>query len=98
MAKLDGYFDNVYHRNGKLFIKIGKCNEDLLRKRIRRINQTKNYNRFEEIIIVSLINGKESVTDYEDFKNLYNFETDDAYIEELRTIKHKVYLRLKGIK
>ena len=34
MAKLDGYFDNVYHRNGKLYTKIGKCNEDILRKRM----------------------------------------------------------------
>ena len=95
MAKLDGYFDNVYHRNGKLYTKIGKCNEDILRKRIKKINKSENLNRFSEILIISLLAGVESVRNYSEFKELYNFETDNETIQELRGIKHKVYLELK---
>lgn len=95
MSKLDGYFDNVYHRNGKLYIKISKCNEDILRKRIKKINKSENLNRFSEILIISLLSGVESVRNYSEFKKLYNFETDNETIMELRGIKHKVYLELK---
>ena len=95
MSKLDGYFDNVYHRNSKLYIKISKCNEDILRKRIKKINKSKNLNRFSEILIISLLSGVESVRNYSEFKKLYNFETDNETIMELRGIKHKVYLELK---
>ena len=96
MAKLDGYFDNVYHRNGKLYIKIGKCNEDILRKRIKKINKSENFNRFSEILIISLLAGVESVRNYSEFKELYNFNTEQETVIELRTIKHKVYLELKN--
>ena len=95
MSKLDGYFDNVYHRNSKLYIKISKCNEDILRKRIKKINKSKNLNRFSEILIISLLAGVESVRNYSEFKELYNFETDTETVQELRGIKHKVYLELK---
>ena len=95
MSKLDGYFDNVYHRNSKLYIKISKCNEDILRKRIKKINKSENLNRFSEILIISLLSGVESVRNYSEFKKLYNFETDNETIMELRGIKHKVYLELK---
>lgn len=96
MAKLDGFFDNVYHRNSKLFIKIGKCNEDLLRQRIKKITKSLAFYRFEEILIMSLVDGKESITDYGCFKTSKNFQSDNEAIKELRTIKHKVYLQLKG--
>lgn len=95
MAKLDGYFDNVYHRNGKLFIKIGKCNEDLLRKKLKSIYKKNKEERYSEIQIISLIDGKESIRDYLNFKTLYGFDTDEECIEELRTIKHKVYIEIK---
>lgn len=85
--KTDGYFDSVFHREGKLFLKIGKFNEDLLRKRLKA-------KKYDEILIISLVFGQESIQTYSEFKNINVFKTDKEAIKELRSIKHKVYLEL----
>ena len=83
-----GYFDKVYHRNGKLYKKVNK-------ESIQEMIDTVNSNSFssKDLLIVDITD--EEIRNYK--KMLLKLEAEN--IEELSVkldkLKYKVYLRLK---
>ena len=83
-----GYFDKVYHRNGRLYKKVTK-------ESIQEMIDVVNSNSFssKDLLIVDITDEK--IRDYK--KMLVKLEASD--IEELSIkldkLKYKVYLRLK---
>ncbi len=83
-----GYFDKVYHRNGRLYKKVTK-------ESIQEMIDVVNSNSFssKDLLIVDITDEK--IRDYK--KMLINLDAKD--IEELSIkldkLKYKVYLRLK---
>ena len=83
-----GYFDKVYHRNGRLYKKVTK-------ESIQEMIDVVNSNSFssKDLLIVDITDEK--IRDYK--KMLIKLEASD--IEELSIkldkLKYKVYLRLK---
>ncbi len=83
-----GYFDKVYHRNGKLYKKVTK---ESIQEMIDVVN-SKSFSS-KDLLIVDITDEK--VRDYK--KMLSRLEAED--IEDLSVkldkLKYKVYLRLK---
>ena len=83
-----GYFDKVYHRNGKLYKKVTK---ESIQEMIDVVN-SKSFSS-KDLLIVDITDEK--VRDYK--KMLSRLEAKD--IEDLSVkldkLKYKVYLRLK---
>ncbi len=83
-----GYFDKVYHRNGKLYKKVNK-------ESIQEMIDTVNSDSFssKDLLIVDITD--EEIRNYK--KMLLKLESEN--IEELSIkldkLKYKVYLRLK---
>ncbi|GGD38044.1 hypothetical protein GCM10012288_10160 [Malaciobacter pacificus] len=83
-----GFFDKVYHRNGKLYKKVTK---DSIQEMIDVVNCKSFSNK--DLLIVDITDEK--IRDYR--KMLEKLESDN--IEDLSVkldhLKYKVYLRLK---
>lgn len=83
-----GYFDKVYHRNGKLYKKV---NKESIQEMINAVN-SKSFSS-KDLLIVDITD--EEIRNYK--KMLLKLEAKN--IEELSVkldkLKYKVYLRLK---
>jgi len=83
-----GFFDKVYHRNGKLYKKV---NKESIQEMINTVN-SKSFSS-KDLLIVDITD--EEIRNYK--KMLVNLEAEN--IEELSVkldkLKYKVYLRLK---
>jgi CHASE2 domain-containing sensor protein len=83
-----GYFDKVYHRNGKLYKKV---NKECIQEMIDTVNSKSFSNK--DLLIVDITD--EEIRSYS--KMLENLESEG--IEDLSVkldkLKYKVYLRLK---
>lgn len=83
-----GFFDKVYHRNGKLYKKV---NKDTIQEMINTVN-SKSFSS-KDLLVVDITDDK-----VRNFKKML-IELDAKNIEELSIkldkLKYKVYLRLK---
>ena len=83
-----GYFDKVYHRNGKLYKKV---NKESIKEMIETVNN-KSFSS-KDLLIVDITDEK-----IRNYKKML-LELESKNIEELSIkldkLKYKVYLRLK---
>lgn len=83
-----GFFDKVYHRNGKLYKKVNKeCIEEM----INAVNSKSFSNK--DLLIVDITDEK--IRSYSKMLEILEAQNIEELSVKLDKLKYKVYLRLK---
>jgi len=82
-----GFFDKVYHRNGKLYKKV---NKDGIQEMINRVNSKSFPNK--DLLIVDITDDE--IRSYKKMLVLLEADNIEELSIKLDKLKYKVYLRL----
>jgi len=82
-----GFFDKVYHRNGKLYKKV---NKDGIQEMINRVNSKSFSNK--DLLIVDITDDE--IRSYKKMLVLLEADNIEELSIKLDKLKYKVYLRL----
>jgi len=82
-----GFFDKVYHRNGKLYKKV---NKDGIQEMINRVNSKSFSNK--DLLIVDITDDE--IRSYKKMLVLLEADNIEELSVKLDKLKYKVYLRL----
>ncbi|APW66335.1 MULTISPECIES: hypothetical protein [Arcobacteraceae] len=83
-----GYFDKVYHRNGKLYKKV---NKESIQEMIDTVN-SKSFTS-KDLLIVDITDEK--IRNYKKMQEILEANDIEELSIKLDKLKYKVYLRLK---
>lgn len=83
-----GYFDKVYHRNGKLYKKV---NKESIQEMIDTVN-SKSFTS-KDLLIVDITDEK--IRNYKKMQEILEAKDIEELSVKLDKLKYKVYLRLK---
>lgn len=83
-----GFFDKVYHRNGKLYKKV---NKDSIQEMIDTVNNKSFSNK--DLLIVDIT--AEKIINYKNMLIILEANNIEELSVKLDKLKYKVYLRLK---
>ena len=83
-----GFFDKVYHRNGKLYKKV---NKDSIQEMINTVNNKSFLNK--DLLIVDIT--AEKIINYKNMLIILEANNIEELSVKLDKLKYKVYLRLK---
>jgi hypothetical protein len=83
-----GFFDKVYHRNGKLYKKV---NKESIQEMIDRVN-SKSFSS-KDLLIVDITDAE--IRNYNKMLLILEAENIEELSVKLDRLKYKVYLRLK---
>lgn len=83
-----GYFDKVYHRNGKLYKKV---NKESIQEMIDTVN-SKSFTS-KDLLIVDITDEK--IRNYKKMQEILEAKDIEELSIKLDKLKYKVYLRLK---
>ncbi len=83
-----GYFDKVYHRNGKLYKKV---NKESIQEMIDRVN-CKSFSS-KDLLIVDITDEK--IRNFNKMLEILEVNNIEELSIKLDKLKYKVYLRLK---
>ena len=83
-----GFFDKVYHRNGKLYKKV---NKDSIQEMIDTVNNKSFLNK--DLLIVDIT--AEKIINYKNMLIILEANNIEELSVKLDKLKYKVYLRLK---
>ena len=83
-----GYFDKVYHRNGKLYKKV---NKESIQEMIDRVN-CKSFSS-KDLLIVDITDEK--IRNFNKMLEILEANNIEELSIKLDKLKYKVYLRLK---
>ncbi|MGB1227584.1 MAG: hypothetical protein ACPG9K_06785 [Poseidonibacter sp.] len=83
-----GYFDKVYHRNGRLYKKV---NKECIQEMIDTVN-SKSFSS-KDLLIVDITD--EEIRNYKKMLQILEADNIEELSIKLDKLKYKVYLRLK---
>ena len=83
-----GFFDKVYHRNGKLYKKV---NKESIEEMINAVNSKSFSNK--DLLIVDITDEK--IRSYSKMLEILEAQNIEELLVKLDKLKYKVYLRIK---
>lgn len=83
-----GYFDKVYHRNGRLYKKV---NKESIQEMIDTVNSESFSNK--DLLIVDITD--QEIRNYKKMLTILESENIEDLSVKLDKLKYKVYLRIK---